>query len=148
MSTKQQGDILLFQIPDDGEINANRGIIEMDGGLPTAVYISLFGGNQGDDGRPNNDKTYWGNRDEVDPHFKYISETQYLLNSIPATSNNLNRVQQASIRDLQWLIVVGAASSLDSNVSIPALNRIKIIIKVEADGEESEFEFSENWVLN
>lgn len=144
----QQGDVLLSQTLNDGDILVENGIVEMSGGLETAAYISLFGGNDKDDGIDNNEFTYWGNRDEVDPNFKYISETQHLLASIPATSNNLLRIEESAKRDLDWFIDVGAASSVEVNASIPGLNRIKIDIKIEADGEESSFNFSENWTIS
>ncbi len=143
----QQGDVLLFQTLNDGEMNVSGGIVEMSGGLETAAYISLFGGNQDDDGRQDNEFTYWGNRDEVNTDFKYVSEVQNLLRSIPATSNNLIRIHDAAVRDLEWFITVGAASSVDVLVTIPALNRIRIVVDINAIGEESRFEFSENWVL-
>ena len=47
----QQGDVLLFQTVDDGEINIENGVVEMSGGLETAAYLSLYGGNEDDDGR-------------------------------------------------------------------------------------------------
>ena len=144
----QQGDVLLFQTLNDGDISVTGGIVQMSGGLETAAFISLFGGNDADDGRPNNEFTYWGNRDEVDSNFKYVSETQNLLASIPATSSNLRRVEEAALRDLQWFIDVGAASSVDVEASIPSINRVKLVINIEAEGEESQFEFSENWILS
>ena len=147
MST-QQGDVLLFQTLNDGDINVELGIVEMSGGLETMAYICLFGGNFQDDGRPNNEFTYWGNRDEVDSTFKYVSETQNLLSSIPATSSNLRRIEEAALRDLQTFIDIAAASSVNVEVSIPALNRVNIVIDIDAEGEESQFEFSENWVVN
>ena len=51
MTTVQQGDVLLFQTIDDGNVEVINGIITMSGGLDTAAYLSLFGGNEEDDGR-------------------------------------------------------------------------------------------------
>lgn len=141
----QQGDVLLFQTDDDGEINVSGGIVEMSGGLDTAAYLSLFGGNEDDDGRDDNAATWWGNLGEIDPARQYRSETQNLLRSLPATTGNLLRIEDAASRDLAWFVEESVASSVAVVVSIPAINRIKIRVNIEARGEESRFEFVENW---
>jgi len=130
----QQGDILLFQTDDDGEINVNDGIVEMSGGLETTAYLSLFGGNE--DG-----SEWWGNLSENEPSKKYNSETQNLLLSIPATSGNLKRIEDSVNRDLAWFLEKKLATSITASVSIIALNTIKIIIDID----QTTFEFIENW---
>lgn len=142
---EQQGDVILFQTLDDGDITVEEGIVEMDGGFRTAGYLSLFGGNESDDGSEDNSLEYWGNAIGDDPNDRQVSRTQFLLRSIPATSGNLLRIEDAAKEDLQWLIDIKAASSIEVVVSIPALNRVRIVITIEALGEESSFEFVENW---
>lgn len=141
----QQGDVLLIQTNDDGEITVVNGVAEMTGGFETAVYLSLFGGNEDDDGRSENPLKWWGNLDEVDPVLKYISKTQNILQALPATSANLKRVEDAIKEDLQWLLDKNVASSVTVAANIPALNKLKIVVEIEARGEESRFEFTENW---
>ncbi len=145
MSTIQQGDILIFQTVNDGDINIVNGIAQSTGGIPNAVYLSLFGGNESDDGINNNDLTWWGNRLEDLNVNKYVSETQNLLRSLPSISSNLLKLEQAALRDLDWLLELKVASSIDMFVSIPALNRVKIDGNVNAEGREHEFSFIENW---
>lgn len=140
----QQGDVLLFQTDNDGDINVVDGIVEMSGGLDTSVYLSLFGGNEDDDGL-NDAATWWANLDETETARQYRSETQNLLQSIPATSANLLRVEDAATRDLAWLITEKVASSVTVSASIPGVNRIKLTINIEAVGSESSFEYVENW---
>lgn len=142
---EQQGDVLLCQTNDDGEINVEGGIVEMSSGLKTAAYLSLFGGNEEDDGRADNSATWWANLDEVDPARQYRSETQHSLQALPSTTNNLRRIEDAAGRDLAWFVQNNVASSLTVVASIPALNKIKLTINIEAAGEESSFEFVENW---
>ena len=142
---EQQGDVLLCQTNDDGEINVVDGIVEMSGGLETAAYLSLFGGNEDDDGRDNSSATWWGNLDEVDPSRRYRSETQHLLQAIPATTGNLRRIEDAASRDLAWFLENNIASSVEVNATIPGLNTVKLTVDIEAVGEESSFEFVENW---
>lgn len=142
---QQQGDVFLFQTDNGGEINVESGIVEMSGTLETSVYLSLFGGNEKDNGRNKSPVTWWGNLDEIDPAFKYRSETQYILQAIAATTGNLLKIEDAIIRDLQWLLTNNIASSIEVLVSMPGVNRIKISLTIEAQGEESNFEFVENW---
>lgn len=142
---EQQGDVLLCQTNDDGEINVVDGVVEMSGGLETAAYLSLFGGNEDDDGRDDNPATWWANLDEVDPSRQYRSETQNLLQALPATTGNLRRIEDAAARDLAWFLQNNVASSVTVVASIPGLNKIKLTINIEAVGEESSFEFVENW---
>ena len=141
----QQGDIVLFQTDDGGNITVENGIVDMSGGLETAAYLSLFGGNEDDDGRDDNSSNWWGNLDENDPASQYRSETQHLLQSLPISTGNLSRIEDAVLRDLAWFIEQKVASSVTVEVYIPALNTIKINITIEAQGEESSFEFVEIW---
>ena len=147
----QQGDVLLQQTEDGGEITFAQGLVEMIGGLETSVYLSLFGGNEDDDGRVGNPQTWWGNIQETDPDFRYISETQYLTKALPPSSANLRRIEDAATRDLQWLInkrvasSIIVASSVVVRVTIPRLNIMQIQVTIEANGIESNFEFVENW---
>lgn len=143
----QQGDVLLIQAIDDGEIIVENGIVEMSGGLETAAYLSLFGGNEDDDGRDNSPFSWWGNLDEINLSQQYHSETQNLLQAIPASSANLLKVEDAVNRDLSWFLQDNIASSIVAEVSIPTFNVIKIIINIEANGEESNFNFTQNWKI-
>lgn len=144
----QQGDVLLFQTTDNGEINVENGLVEMSGGLETAAYLSMFGGNEDDDGLSENGSNWWGNLDEIDPVQQYRSETQHLLQSIPATTGNLRRIEDAANRDLAWFVEQKIASSVTVIATIPGLNKIKIVINIDALGEESSFEFVENWKVS
>ena len=144
----QQGDVLLFQTTDEGEISIENGVAEMSGGLETAAYLSLFGGNEDDDGRALNPANWWGNIDETNPTRRYRSETQNLTQALAATPNNLNRIQDAATRDLEWFIETRVASSVTVAATIPAVNTIKLVVTIEANGIESRFEFVENWKAN
>ncbi len=140
----QQGDVKLFQTNDDGNITVENGIVDMNGGLETSAYLSLFGGNEDDDGRDDNPDNWWANIDEVDPVKEYRSETQHLLQSLPATSGNLRRIEDAANRDLSWFVENNVATSVTVEASIPGINRVKLKIDIE----NSSFEFVENWKAN
>jgi phage gp46-like protein len=141
----QQGDVLLFQTDNDGEITVTGGVVNMTGGFETAAYLSLFGGNEDDNGSQDNALTWWANLNEVDPVSRYVSETQNLLQALAATSSNLLRVEEAAKRDLQWFLDKNIASSVQVEATIPGINRLQIVVTIEAAGEESQFTFVENW---
>ena len=145
MNLNSNGDVFLHQTTDGGTINVVNGVVEMSGGLETSTYLSLFGGNEDDDGRDDNIFNWWGNLDEIELIKHYRSETQNLLQSLPATSGHLQRIDKAVNRDLQWMLDKGVASSIEVLTTIPALNVIKITVDIEALGESSSFEFIENW---
>ena len=105
----QQGDVKLFQNADGGEVTVEDGVAEMSGGLETSAFLSLFGGNEDDDGLRGSSATWWGNLDETQPARERV------------------------------------ASSVLVSVSMPGVNKIKLVIDIEARGEESRFEFVENW---
>lgn len=137
----QRGDVLLYQTTDDGDINVENGVIEMSGGLQTAAYLSLFGGNEDDDGRPGNPRTWWGNTVENEKPRKQISETQHLLEALPITSGNLLIIEDAAKRDLAWFKDAKVATEVTVSASILGLNTIKLSVSIDQES----FEFVENW---
>ena len=139
-----EGDVLLFQTVDDGEILVEEGVTKLSSGLETAVYLSLFGGNEEDDGSENSTQQWWGNADELDAN-SYRSLTQYSLITIPPSTGNLIRIQDAVEQDLQWLLDEGVASSVNVLVTIPGLNKVQIEAEIMAEGNPSSFKFFENW---
>ena len=141
----QQGDVLLQQTNDNGEISVVNGVVTMTGSFETMAYLCLFGGNEDDAGGSDKTESWWGNLDEIDPDLRYVSETQNLLKSIPAISSNLLKIQAAAERDLAVFTSKNIASSVTVVVSVPALNRVSIAINIEAVGEKSSFKFTENW---
>jgi phage gp46-like protein len=143
----QQGDVVLYQTLEGGDISIADGVVEMSGGLETAVYLSLFGGNERDAGNAESRAAWWGNLNEV-PERQYRSETQNLLQSLPVTSYNLRRIEDAARRDLEWMREVGAASAISVSASVPGLNRVRLVIDIGAidlEAESSVIEYEETW---
>jgi len=140
-----QGDVLLFNTPDGGEINIKNGIVELTGGFETAVYLALFGGDNRDDTTIDNKFNWWGNVVEPDPVFHYRSITQYnLLNLLPISSN-LVTLENGVVSDLQRFIDIKAFDSVNVDVSFVGLRKIKIVIDIAANGENIKLEYLENW---
>lgn len=138
----QQGDVLIYQTPDGGDITVEGGFFELSPSLESAVYLALFGGNEQDDGRADNPEQWWGNFLENEPVKQYRSELQYLLCSIPAIPANLLRLEDAVKRDLATLIEVGAMDSVEVSASMPMVNRVQLDLIINGS---SELQYSENW---
>ena len=127
-------DVLLCQTINNGDINLEAGVVELSAGLETAAYLSMFGGSD-----------WWGNVDEALPERQYTAKTQLLLETLHPSSKNLLRIEEAAKADLNWFITVGAASSVEAVATIPKLNQVKLTVSIRAEGQESDFEFTENW---
>lgn len=131
------GDVKLSQTDNGGDINVNAGVIAMSGGLETCAYLALFGGN-------NDGSNWWGNKGEIAER-QYVSKTQTLLRSLPITSGNLLQIEDAILSDLAFFIDLKIASTVTVEVTIPAVNTVSITVRINAEGVESEFNFTENW---
>jgi len=141
----QQGDIDLFQTNDDGDIFVQDGLVNMSGGLETCVYLALFGGNEDDQGRDKDPAQWWGNWLETDPAYTYRSELQHLAQSLPLVPSTLLRLQEATKRDLQFLIDNDIANVVEVVATIPRYNWVNLEINIQAVGEEKNFNFVINW---
>lgn len=127
-------DVLLCQTINNGDINLEAGVVEMSAGLETAAYLSMFGGSD-----------WWGNVDETVPARQYSARTQTLLETLPPSSRNLQRIEEAAKGDLAWFISEGVASSVEASATIPTVNQVKLVISIKAEGQEADFEYTENW---
>lgn len=139
------GSVLLSENNDGGELIITHKNLELSGGLLTAAYFSLFGGNDEDDGRGNSTKTWWGNLVEENPSSRMLSRTQHLLKSLPFTTSNLQRLKDAAQKDLEWMIKDKVASSVEVSISIPCVDHVHFNISIYAEGKVHNFTFSANW---
>lgn len=139
-------DVRLFHTKDGGDVELVGGALAMTDGLDTAVYLSLFGGNERDRALAADDRLqWWGNLDERDGDKLLRSETQALLRAIDATPANLRRIEDAVARDLEWL-KREIASALAVSVSIPRLRAIAIDVTVTLkSGTRYQFQFDASW---
>lgn len=138
-------DVLLFHTEDGGEIRIENGRVEMTAsGLETAAYLSLFGGNEDDRGISADDSLqWWGNVDERVPERRYRSATQALLRALPLVSSTRRKVEEAAVRDLDWMISTGVASDVRATATIPALNRLHLRVEIDVGDETIVLEHTE-----
>jgi phage gp46-like protein len=134
-------DLRIFHTANGGEVTWANGSPELADGLESSVYLSLFGGNEDDSGLEGDDaRQWWGNLTETEPARRYRSETGHLLRAMPAVPANLRRVEDAAVRDLEWMVSeLGASVSV--RASIPALNQVLLQGAILIDGTKHPFDF-------
>ncbi len=129
----QDGDVLLFQSLDGGEIAIENNQIKMTTGFETAVYLSLF----------SPDDWFLNDVAETDDE-RLSSETNKIITKLPNVSKNYALLEQAIKDDLKWLTKQKLAQSYSVNISSNAINRVNIMIEI--DGVE--LKFNEGWATN
>jgi phage gp46-like protein len=138
MSKLRQGDILLFQTNDGGEIKSVNGEPEMDGGMESAVYISIFGS----DG-----KAHWM-EEYQEENEKTRSEFINFIEGNQKTLANINRAASLLEKDLDWFKSSGIVDIIDISFEDVNVNRSKVIIEMQKNGETvSDTEFEINWIF-
>lgn len=147
----QTGDVLIINNPEEPGgvefgIEIVNGTMIMTGDFDTAVKLSLWGGNEQDDGSAESAEGWWGNLLENEEQFKMVSRTQHLLRSLPLTSASLRQIEEAVAADLGWFLTSGIASSIENiRATLPAPNHVRITGDIKAVGAQSAFSFVENW---
>lgn len=145
MSEEFAGDVLLFDTGDGGQISILNGLVMPDKRFSTAAYISLFGGNDDDMGRVDNNKTWWGNRfSNISNNELVVSRFQSLTKKLPLTSKNIALAEQAARDDLNWMIMEDVADEVSVAVQAIDKNRINLNIVVKKDGSLLD---EGNWTL-
>ena len=97
------GDLLFEDSADGGQPVIENGLFECDKGFSTSVYLSLFGGNEDDDGITQNNKDWWGNV-LGEKKSAMVSRFQNVIKACPLNSANLKKAVDAAKSDLAWLI--------------------------------------------
>lgn len=128
VNVPSDGDILMKQTNDGGDITVDGGIFDTTTGLETAAYLSLFCG----------DDTYWADLDETDPVKFYTSSFTSLLAGLPVTGPNLLRLEDAARSDLAWL----GDNVVDVSARAVGVNRVVVAIEF-VDGQK--IELANNW---
>jgi len=129
-----------------GDVTLEGGDLLVGNGLESAAVLSLWGGNIEDDGLPgDDDKQWWANTITTKNDSQLRSETQKLLASIPATSGNLRRLQDAIARDLDWM-TENIAEKILISVQLTGVKRVLITIDfLLKDGEDDQLKFTREW---
>ena len=136
-------DVLLYDTLDGGELALDGSSIVLTTGLDTAVYLSLFGGNEYDTGLSDDSSDqWWGNLLETDTSKHLRGQLQALLLSTAPNSGNLQRFRDAANNDLRWLTSKGLAKSIDVQVRVLKVQQLQIDISIVINGNNSTYSFS------
>ncbi len=138
-----QGDALWGPCPDGGSVQFIGGEPVRSGGLSGAVYISMFGGNQLDDGTPDSKLQWWGNHVGSDEDIH--GRTGTLLQTLPMTSTNLRRVEETVLIDLDWMLTLGVASEISVAASMAASRFLILIITINSLNTSESYKYRLNW---
>lgn len=144
--TQYQGDARWDLCPDGGNIQIEGGAVIRSGGLPGAVVISLFGGNDQDTGELNSVKQWWGNSLETDENKRIRGRTGAIIPGLAMTGPNLRRIEEAANQDLAWMVTLGVATSVAVVASIVAAEWLHLTVSVEARGVTENFIYRINWL--
>lgn len=128
-----QGDVLLFQTTDGGEITVENNQIKLTEGLETAVYLSLF----------SPDDWFLNNIAETNEE-KLSSETEQVIRNKPNVSKNYGLLEQAINNDLKWLTAGKYADAITVSVSSNQINRVNINLTVDS----TVISFNVGWASN
>jgi phage gp46-like protein len=125
-----EGDLLLEDTQDGGDISIENDLFVNDRTFKTAVYLSIFGGNKEDNGKVKNRKTWWGNTLEgTGENEKLVSRFQAVIFGLPMTTKNIEIAESAASLDLKWIVDEGIADKI--TVSGRAVSRKKFSLHVE-----------------
>lgn len=142
-----EGDVLLVETPDGGDIVVKNGCVLPCKDFSSAVYISLFGGNKADDGKVKNNRTWWGNiLAGVREDEKIISRFQAVITGMPFSIKNIRAAESAARLDLEWLKNTGAADEIIVDGTVKGKNNFVLCVCVNIGGKTLyEKEFSLCW---
>jgi phage gp46-like protein len=131
-----EGDLLLEDTPDGGDIRIENDLFVSARSFDTAVYLSLFGGNRDDNGRVKNNRTWWGNTlDGTEENEKLVSRFQAIIFGLPMTAKNIQEAETAAGLDLKWLVDEGAADKIIAAGKATGRNGFAITIEILSGGK-------------
>jgi phage gp46-like protein len=128
-----EGDLLLYDTPDGGEVALESGLFVSDKQFSTAVYLSLFGGNEEDPGKVKNNQEWWGNLLDVSESEKLKSRFQYIVSGLPMTVKNIKEAETAAQLDLQWFISEKIADEIYIYGQATGKNRFNLTVEIMKD---------------
>lgn len=126
------GDPILIDNGDGGDLVIVNGQPEMDDGLQNAVFISLF-----------TDKSWWANSILPDNE-QTTSELSTLDRSVLTNKTRLDAEEYAR-QALSWMVSDGLASKISVSAEIVAIGVLGLIITIEQPGKQSTVRYKINW---
>jgi phage gp46-like protein len=129
-----EGDALLYETVDGGELKVDDGIFVSDKQFSTAVYLSLFGGNKDDSSKIKNNKEWWGNMlNGIYENEKLKSRFQYIITGFPMTVKTIKEAEKAVFIDLEWFIKDKIADEINVYSQTAGKNRFNLNVEIKKD---------------
>jgi len=127
------GDVRLTPTADGGTITLINGQPDMDQGLETAVYLSLFSG-----------PGWWGNlASALD---EQVGSTLEDMLSRTLTNQTRLDAEEAARQALAWMTRSGVASKITVAATLPALGWLALQITIEQPGTDPQvLRYQINW---
>jgi phage gp46-like protein len=131
-----EGDLLLMETEDGGEVQIENDLFVCDRSFNTAVYLSLFGGNKDDNGKVKNNKTWWGNTlPGIAEHEKFVSRFQAVISGLPMTTKNIQEAEAEANLDLKWIADEGIAEKITVSGRAVSRTGFALHIDIQAGGK-------------
>jgi phage gp46-like protein len=129
-----EGDVLLYETDDGGEVKEENGFIMPDKSFSTAVYLSLFGGNKTDPGKVKSDNEWWGNRlNGISESEKLRSRFQFIIMGFPMTVKTIKEAETAAAMDLNWFIDEKIADEIVIYGQAAEKNKFNLTLEIKKD---------------
>jgi phage gp46-like protein len=127
------GDIRLTPTADGGDITWTNGQPDMDQGIETAVYLSLFSG-----------PDWWGNA--IAGQYERAESALEALLSRTLTVQTMLDAEEAARQALAWMVPAGVAAKVAVSASLPALGWLALQVTVtQPAGDEVTTRYAINW---
>lgn len=126
------GDPILIDAGDGGDLLIVNGQPEMDDGLQNAVFLSLF-----------TDNAWWANSILPDNE-QATSELSTLDRSVLTNKTRLDAEEYAR-QALSWMVSDGLASKISVSAEIVAIGVLGLIITIDQPGKQSTVRYKINW---
>lgn len=131
-----EGDVLLIETPDGGDIVVEDGLIKPCKDFSTAVYLSLFGGNKADDGKVKNSRTWWGNvLEDLNEDEKMVSRFQAVVLGMPLSVKSMREAERAASLDLNWFVEKKIADEIRTSGRIKERNNFLLSVEIKKEGK-------------
>ena len=136
MATLREGDLYIYQTPDGGDIKNTLGEPVMDGGLESAVYLSLF---------LSESSAHWMN--------EYFSDDEKIecrfaayIKGAPKTASTITRAEELAGLDLAWMTRAKIADEIDVTITSTDAKTAALMVEIRKNGTTIlQTQYSVNW---
>jgi phage gp46-like protein len=135
--TSRKGDLYLYDTENGGEISIRNGEPVMDGGMESAVYLSLFGSDNSE---------HWMNEYLIGSE-KVEGRFFSFIKGTGKTADTMKRAQKIAEMDLLWFVKDGIADEV--TVDLSSINTIHILLTVNIMKDKNTLHNSKyelNWI--